>query len=161
MSVSVADRVLHRMPRPVRCDACGSPKIELQSKKLMGLTSKGRWDLIWHCGECGAFVGCHQGTDIPLGLMADRDTRHARYMAHETLDPLWRGRRAVATRPDVYAWIAAYLGIAPEVAHISMLNEDQCNKLVAGVSHFTDMHRAISGRTSQHWQQKTRKKRRK
>lgn len=160
MSRSVADRIVHRMPRPVRCDECGSPCVELQSKKLMGMHIKGPWDLIWHCGSCLAFVGCHQGTDVPMGLMANRDTRHARYMAHETLDPLWRGKRAIAERAEVYAWIAAFLGIAPEVAHISMLNEEQCNRLIAGVENFKETRRASTGQVL-HWKQRTRKKRRK
>jgi hypothetical protein len=127
----------------------------------MQMRIKGPWDLIWHCGDCLAYVGCHRGTDIPLGLMANRDTRHGRYMAHQVLDPLWRGKRAIADRAEVYAWIAAYLSIAPEVAHISMLNEEQCNRLIAGVEHFKDHRKAVSGRgDALHWKQRTRKKRR-
>jgi hypothetical protein len=128
----------------------------------MGMHVKGPWDLIWHCGDCLAFVGCHQGTDVPLGLMANVETRRARYLAHETLDPLWKGKRAIAERQDVYAWIASFLGIRPEVAHISMLNEEQCNRLIEGAAQFKDHRAAVRGNDNVlHWKQRTRKKRRK
>lgn len=160
MSKSVADRVVHRMPRPVVCDECKSGKIELQSKRLMGLRLRGPWDLIWHCGDCGAYVGCHEGTDIPLGTMASRDTRHARYVAHKVLDPLWKGRRAIATRPEVYAWISRYLALPPEKAHISMLNECQCNMLIEAVDSFKAEHATTKPKVF-HWKERTKKKRRK
>src|SRR5574337_856173 len=35
---------------------------------------KGReygWPLAYYCSSCGARVGCHPGTDIPLGSLAD------------------------------------------------------------------------------------------
>ena len=162
MSKSVADRVEHKMPRPVRCDECGSPNVELQSRKLMGMHVKGPWDLIWHCADCLAFVGCHEGTDIPMGLMADRDTREARYRAHRTLDPMWKGRNPVVTRQDIYTWMSAFLAIPPERAHISMLNLEQCERLIAAApTHFRPSKlRLVKGRPKQHWKHTNRKRRR-
>ena len=155
MFVSVADRVKHRLPRPIKCDDCGSPSVALQKRGYMGLRVFNNWDLIWHCGDCGAFVGCHEGTDIPLGLMADAMTRDARFQAHKAFDHLWRGRGRRMTRPEAYAWMASTLGIAPELAHIGMLSERQCEALIAAVLNYqhTMQH-------AKHWKQKTRKKRR-
>ncbi len=33
---------------------------------------------IWKCVPCDAYVGCHKGTERPLGLVADAATRAAK-----------------------------------------------------------------------------------
>lgn len=56
---------------------------------------KGReyaWPLAYCCSSCGARVGCHPGTDIPLGSLADGPTMQARREAHDAFDRLWRGK---------------------------------------------------------------------
>ena len=50
---------------------------------------------IWLC-PCGAYCGCHPGTQDPLGSTAGPETRNARSYVHRVLDPLWR------TIPDQY-----------------------------------------------------------
>lgn len=157
MSVSVADRVKHRLPRPVKCDHCGSPSVKLQKRSFMGLRHYDKWDLIWHCDDCGALVGCHEGTDIPLGLMADSFTRAARHEAHRAFDPLWLGKRAKLSRAKAYSWMADTLGIPPEQAHIGMLNMRQCEALIEAVRSYNPERK----RPFVHWKQKERKKRRK
>lgn len=154
MTVSVADRVVHRLPRPIKCDSCGSPRVNLQKRGYMGLRVFKQWDLIWHCLDCDALVGCHEGTDIPLGLMADRLTRDARYQAHQAFDRLWRG--GGISRAEAYAWMARTLMISPELAHIGMLSTEQCEKLIAAVREFQHTRRH-----QRHWKQDTRKRRRK
>lgn len=156
MTLSVADRVQHRLPRPIKCDDCGSPRVALQKRGFMGMRTPKPWDLIWHCGDCGALVGCHEGTDIPLGLMADAMTRGARAEAHSAFDNLWRGRHKRMTRGEAYAWMARTLMIPPEVAHIGMLNERQCEALIEAVKNYRHVTKHAT-----HWQQRTRKRRRK
>jgi len=112
------------------------------------------WDLIWHCLDCLALVGCHEGTDIPLGRMADAQTREARFNAHKVFDRMWRGR-APMTRAEAYTWMATTLGLDPADAHIGMLTADQCEELSKAVLAWK--HNYVHNR---HWKQKTRKKRR-
>lgn len=156
MTASVADRVKHRLPRPIKCDCCGSPRVNLQKRGYMGLRVTKEWDLIWHCLDCHALVGCHEGTDIPLGLMADAMTRDARVQAHGVFDNLWRGRHRKMTRGEAYAWMARTLMIPPEAAHIGMLDERQCERLIQAVKDYKHTTKNAS-----HWQQRTRKRRRK
>lgn len=156
MTASVADRVKHRLPRPIKCDDCGSPRVHLQKRGYMGLRITKIWDLVWHCQDCGALVGCHEGTDLPLGLMADAPTRAARWQAHTAFDPLWRGHSKQLTRAAAYVWMANTLSIPLEKAHIGMLSERQCEALVEAVA-----ERRHIVKHGQHWQQKTRKRRRK
>lgn len=150
---SVEDRVKHRRRIPVNCDACDSPKIALQSRALMGMRTNGKWPLIWHCEACGAMVGCHAGTNIPLGLMADRLTRDARYRAHQAFDPLWKKRWM--PKADAYAWMAKVLAIPFEQAHIGMLSEEQCERLILAATNY-EPPRA----ERRHWSQDKRKRRR-
>lgn len=154
MTSSVADRVAHRLPRPIKCDSCGSPRVHLQKRSFIGLRITKNWDLIWHCLDCLALVGCHEGTDIPLGLMADAPTRGARFEAHGVFDRLWRG--GGLSRAEAYAWMARTLMIPPEQAHIGMLSQRQCEALVAAVKDYQHTRRH-----SKHWKQNTRKRRRK
>lgn len=151
MIKSVEDRVKHRCRIPVSCDACDSQKIALQSRSLMGIRTSGKWPLVWHCETCGAMVGCHTGTDIPLGLMADRITRDARYRAHKAFDPLWKNGHMV--KANAYAWMAKVLGIPFEQAHIGMLNETQCEQLIKHAHGYTPPKAE-----RRHWSQDKRKK---
>lgn len=155
MTSSVADRVKHRLPRPIKCDDCGSPRVHLQKRGYMGLRVTKKWDLIWHCLDCKALVGCHEGTDIPLGLMADAMTRDARFQAHGSFDNLWRGRHARMSRAEAYAWMASTLSIPADRAHIGMLDERQCEALIAAVKNYKHVTKHAT-----HWRQKTRKRRR-
>ena len=153
MTSSVADRVQHRLPRPVKCDCCVSPRVHLQKRSFMGMRVYSEWDLIWHCLDCLALVGTHEGTDIPLGYMADRDTRDARYQAHKVFDPMWRRRKM--SKADAYIWMASVLGLPLAEAHIGMLDYEQCHRLIAAVNQLQHQRRHPG-----HWTQKKRKRRR-
>jgi len=152
---SVADRVKNRFPRPTYCDCCGSHNVHLQKRSLMGLPTQNKWDLVWHCGNCNALVGCHHGTDIPLGRLADRETRRARYELHRAFDPLWKkhGWR----REAAYAWLARTLNLSEAEAHIGLLDVDACRKAhLALLTVKTDL-----APRKRHWSQDKRKRRNK
>lgn len=170
MAISVAERVEHKLPRPVKCDHCGSPKVSLEKRGLMGYRTYGSWDLVWHCGECGAMVGCHEGTDIPYGTMADHQTRAARVEAHKAFDPLWKkmakardaapwGARFV-DRELAYRWMAEILCIPYERAHVGMFNMAQCEALIAACRLRTDAARAMKDSKKPNWRNQQRKRRR-
>lgn len=153
MTVSVADRVRHRLPRPISCDACGGPRVHLQKRSLMRMRVNKKWDLVWHCLDCLALVGCHEGTDIPLGMMADVQCREARFLAHRAFDRMWKG--GGLTRARAYVWLAETLMLPAEEAHIGMLTEKQCETLIAAVKEYEQRKR-----NSRHWKHRKRKKRR-
>lgn len=39
----------------------------------------------WACKDCDAHVGCHKGTDKPMGRLADKPLRDAKRLAHRWL----------------------------------------------------------------------------
>lgn len=55
--------------------------------------------------------------------MANGYIGRLRATLHETLDPLWRS--GIATRDEIYKWLATELSISFEFCHISQLSEPQ------------------------------------
>jgi hypothetical protein len=89
--------------------------------------------IIWRCSPCHAWVGCHEGTSVPLGRLANSALRHAKRKAHDAFDALWRPGTAqrCETRSRAYYWLALRLRIRPEDCHIGMFDVDTCNRTVA------------------------------
>lgn len=89
----------------------------------------------WRCG-CGAYVGCHPGTETPLGRPAGPKTRAARSRAHAEFDAIWR-RKALRdgvsnneARRLGYAWLAGRMGLEPGLCHIGWMSAEDANRVV-------------------------------
>lgn len=97
---------------------------------------------IWRC-ECGAYVGCHPGTRVPLGTPADQPLRRARQALHNRrVDPIWmtadglpfykpesdqaRWQIRRTARSRLYAFLATKLGISEDECHIGMFDMERC-----------------------------------
>jgi hypothetical protein len=86
--------------------------------------------------ECGAYVGCHPRTEIPLGYPAGPLTRRARNHAHEVFDRLWlvKSEREKISKSEAraagYTWLATALGIDPKDCHISHFDAKTCARVV-------------------------------
>lgn len=116
-------KIKDALPAPEQCDTCCSFNIELTTNdKIYGRTY-GDWPHVFYCNDCKAAVGCHPGTFIPLGRMADRSTRQLRTKAHNEFDRLWQS--GLMTRRKAYNWLASELGIDESQCHISWLSKDQ------------------------------------
>lgn len=80
--------------------------------------------------KCDAFVGCHKGSGMPKGTLANAPLREARKRAHAAFDPIWMGEGAEMRRRDAYAWLSYATGIPAEECHIGMMNESRCAMVV-------------------------------
>src|SRR5580698_695736 len=80
------------------------------------------------CRHCDAYVGCHPGTEMPLGRLADADLRLAKRKAHAAFDPLWKS--GMISRGKCYGWLANQLGIQKIECHIGMFDIDTCCRVV-------------------------------
>ncbi|MDC9607411.1 zinc-finger-containing protein, partial [Xenorhabdus griffiniae] len=81
-----------------------------------------RWPWLYHCWTCGARVSMHQGTDIPMGSLADKPTRIARLSAHQHFDYVrekWNWART-----EAYHWLAKQLDISPSKCHFGWFDTD-------------------------------------
>lgn len=84
--------------------------------------------VIYACFPCDAYVGCHPGTDRPLGLLANAELRAARQAAHAAFDPIWRG--TAVSRTKAYAWLAQALQLETRRCHIGMFDIALCQRVV-------------------------------
>lgn len=116
------------LPKPSVCDVCQSQEIEFISNSNIYGKSYGGWPYCWHCKACDAIVGCHSGTDRPLGKMANSATRELRTKAHRAFDPIWQLK--YKTRKQAYDWLAEQLKIVYSDCHISWLSDEQLKKVV-------------------------------
>lgn len=87
----------------------------------------------WQCAPCDAYVGCHKGTEQPLGRLANAELRRAKMLAHAAFDPRWRTRdkkQRPKTRGEAYSWLAKRLGVDRADCHIGMFDLEQCQQVV-------------------------------
>ncbi len=90
---------------------------------------------LWRC-PCGAYVGCHKGTETPKGRPAGPATHRARIAAHAAFDPLWRakslneGLALSYCRAKAYQWLGEQMGLPPEQVHIGHFNQRQAERVV-------------------------------
>lgn len=91
---------------------------------------------MWLC-ECGAYTGCHAGTEKPLGRPAGPETRKARMAAHAAFDPLWQAKmRATGcskskARRAGYLWLGGELDLDPEDCLIASMTRAYALQVVA------------------------------
>lgn len=118
------------------CPYCGQPTVLTDSAEVYNGVSYGP---IYICRPCNAFVGCHNGTTIALGRLADARLREAKKAAHSAFDRLWNRRTnpaAPMSRHKAYSWLSETLGIDREYTHIGMFDIDTCNAVVAACQQF-------------------------
>ena len=73
-------RVTAPMPAPEFCRYCRSTVSIRSNAAVYGGREYGAWPYVYLCdsSDCGAYVGIHPHTDIPLGTLADRELRESR-----------------------------------------------------------------------------------
>lgn len=83
---------------------------------------------LWRCAPCDAYVGCHRGTDVALGRVANAQLRAAKRAAHDIFDRIWR--EDWMSRDEAYAWLASKLGLDAQLTHIGMFRVATCERVV-------------------------------
>lgn len=116
----------------VYCDYCGK-KAELVDNKIIYGRSYG---LSYLCRSCMAYVGCHKGTDIPLGRLANAELRYWKHAAHEQFDPLWKWGPFRGNRNRAYEWLSKEMHLPIEKTHIGMFDIDQCKRVIRIVDEY-------------------------
>ena len=114
-------------PDVVTCPYCYQRAYYTSSKEIYNGRDYGP---VWLC-KCvkgWAYVGCHKGTNRPLGRLADPQLRAAKKGAHKVFDKLWKG--GTFKRGQAYRWLAETLRLTPEECHIGMFDVDQCMKTI-------------------------------
>lgn len=117
----------------VYCPYCNKETELVDSKEIYKNRSYG---FAYLCRDCNAYVGCHKGTKIPLGLPANEETRNWRMKAHAMFDPLWKvdTTNNLITKSDrrklLYKQVSELMHLESYQTHIAMFNEEQCRILI-------------------------------
>lgn len=117
------------------CPYCEKPSELVTGREVYATLPHLHDKKIYRCLPCGAWVGCHPGTDVPLGRLANAQLRRARVKAHDAFDPLWRKKRAwdeppFRSRSEAYAWLGSRLGLKKADCHIGMFDLDTCKRVI-------------------------------
>jgi hypothetical protein len=110
------------------CPYCNKESKKVSGKKIYPYLPK-----LWHktyyeCSPCGTYVGCHPGTERPLGVPANKDLRTIRIRAHSVFDTLWQSGKM--KRGQAYCWLERELKLEPGDCHIGLFSFDQCVKAI-------------------------------
>ena len=123
----------------VICPYCNEPAAYVNSAAIYGGRDYG---MVYLCSPCKAWVGVHDGTDKPLGRLANAELREWKKKAHAAFDPLWirkfekrvkeRGMdyKVFYARGSGYKWLAQQLGITSKECHIGMFDVEMCKRVV-------------------------------
>jgi ssDNA-binding Zn-finger/Zn-ribbon topoisomerase 1 len=116
---------------PPTCPYCHTPAKLTNSTEIYNKN----YGWLWTCTNyptCDTYVGCHQGTTVPLGTLANKELREWRSKAHRTFDQTWKHNQT--TRTDAYAKLAKQLNIPIQQCHIAMFTKQQCQHII---QHYT------------------------
>lgn len=122
-------RVKDALPVPKECNCCGSVEVALVANKEIYGRNYGEWPYAYLCRSCGAYVGLHLGTNIPLGTLADEATRQARKECKAPFEALHKTGKM--SRDEAYQRLADKLGIPKDECHFGWFDVEQCHKAAA------------------------------
>ena len=113
------------------CQYCGKP-LEYAKGKLVYMTPAYAQINIVVCSgypECDSYVGCHTGTLIPMGSVANSELRALRRLTHEVFDHQWETGRI--SRARAYKEMSKIKGLEP--FHIGEFTKEQCELLISTI----------------------------
>lgn len=110
----------------VVCGYCNKPAELVTGREIYPHRSDLAGAKLWSCKPCDAYVGCHKGTDRPMGRLANKELRAAKIATHAVFDKLWR--QCLMSRDEAYRWLAEALGIESKHCHIGMFDIETCER---------------------------------
>ena len=149
-------RVKHPIQIPTTCRHCGGKVEPVHNSRIYG-SAFGEWPWSYLCKNCGAYVGMHPYTNLPLGTLANRAQREARKEVKQLFNSLWLDapdRRAA--RSQAYAWLASKMGLTEAQCHFGQFDELQCDAATKILeSAYADLRRQIQrgGEILPQWKQ--------
>jgi len=112
------------------CPYCNNTAQWVENKAVYG-DNIGKSYMVWLCQPCDAYVGCHNNSKEPLGIIADKITREWRQKAHKAFDPLWKSGNM--SRSEAYKKLNACFN---QEIHIGQAGEVTCKRIISFVKDF-------------------------
>lgn len=138
-SKTASARVPDPLPAPTTCRYCGGDVTILHHEQLYG-RAHGDWLWVYHCSACVAYVGMHPFTSIPLGTLADHETRDARKATKSLFIPLYKPgpRKRFENRGAAYAWLAETMRIPAAECHFGLFDVAECLRARAALEQYPE-----------------------
>lgn len=124
VDLEAVERVKNPLPTPTTCSVCKGPVALVNNSEIYNGRSYGKWPYAYLCRSCKSYVGVHPNTDIPLGELADRETRQARKLKTHFI--ALTNTHFKKDKNKAYMWLASKLGIPVEQCHWGWFTKDQC-----------------------------------
>jgi hypothetical protein len=118
-------RVKDTQPIPTQCHYCQGA-VSLESNAVVYRKEYGDWPYLYLCDGCGAYVGLHPGTDLPLGTLADKVLRIARTEGKREFIRFYQANDW--DRNKAYHWLARTMAIPRSHCHWGWFNIEQCEQ---------------------------------
>ncbi|WP_405424112.1 zinc-finger-containing protein [Pantoea stewartii] len=118
-------RVKNPLPVPDSCQFCKA-QVRIATHQEVYGKDFSDWPYLYLCGNCGAYVGMHPLTNIPLGTLADRATREARKKCKKPFEIIWRS--GLMSRTEAYHWLAREMDINVSACHFGWFDIGQCEE---------------------------------
>lgn len=115
----------------MKCPYCGAEVVLRDATYIYHNSKSSQWGKMWVCSnfpKCNAYVGCHKGTTIPLGRLANERLRTLKTEAHRQFDPIWKS--GLMSRKEAYRWLADMLHIPTDECHIGMFDIKMCQRVI-------------------------------
>ena len=112
----------------MKCPYCTKEATWVENKVIYGRNYVKSY-MAWWCGDCRAYVGCHQNTKKPLGTMANAELRQWRRNTHTVIDPLWKSGKY--KRSNVYRMLSDAFH---QEIHIGEADVEGCKAIIETVS---------------------------
>jgi len=108
----------------MNCPYCLNQAEWVENKEIYK-RNYGKSYMVYLCRKCDAYVGCHNNSRKPLGIMANKETRDWRMKAHKVFDPLWKSGKI--KRERAYGFLQRRLGYK---VHIAESDIDRCKAII-------------------------------
>lgn len=112
----------------MKCQYCEQDAELVDGEKMYPHVPRLAGKKFWRCVPCNAHVGCHPGTENPLGRIANAELRRAKMAAHAAFDQIWNSGEV--KRRDAYRWLADQLGMKKKLCHIGWFDVNTCKRVV-------------------------------
>ncbi|MNW54956.1 hypothetical protein D3C74_325870 [compost metagenome] len=117
--------MINKYPIPKNCPYCSSSVVFTSNAAIYGKEyGNGR---CYKCTSCDAYVGVHNGTNIPLGRLANRELRELKKECHSLFDPVWKTNKHIK-REQAYGRLANVLGIPHVECHFGWFDKGMLHK---------------------------------
>ncbi len=109
--------------KPKVCHFCGGDVIFTSNKDVYGKEyGNGKCYL---CEKCNSYTGVHTGTNIAVGILANKEMRNLKIQCHNIFDKLWNNSKE---RNGLYKKLADEMNIERKHCHFGHFGIEELKK---------------------------------